>query len=178
VTASRATTALRTSAIVALGAFAVHQLRYAVTDGTGAAETHAYLATLFPLLLGLVASGVIGSFALAARTGNSRGERLSWAHCTVALLAIFVVQESAEGSALLAREGWVVVPIAVAVGRVVCWLLALVDAVERKLVVAERPSVPRAPASIGGPRGVARLGLAHDSLAFGLARRPPPPVAV
>jgi hypothetical protein len=151
----------------------VHQLRYAVAHETGGAETHAYLATVFPLLLLLVASGVVGSFAAAARTGDVAGERVSWRYCTAALLGIFVIQESAEGSPLLSHRGWVVLPIAIVVGRVVSWLLSWLSVFDRQL--GHRPSsVPRAPASIGRARRSATLALACNTLAFGLARRPPP----
>src|SRR5439155_25902143 len=107
-----------------------------------------------------------------------------WAFCTAALLAIFGAQELAEGTlatghaagvaAVTAHGGWIAVPIAIAVGRVVTFLLGGLDAVERGLTRASRRSLGRAPAALGRAAQSVIAPLQCGALAFGLAGRPPP----
>ena len=188
---TRATSALKTSALIALGAFAVHQLRYLAGYGDSAgtalgAQGHAYLAALMPVLVVLAASSVLGAIvavALSRRPGApSRGP--GWAFCAAALLVVFGVQETTEGllssghpgglAALFAHGGWIAAPIAVAVGRVVSLMLAGLGTVERKLAEARPVRSPRAPAVVGSARLPHARPLACEALAFGFARRPPP----
>ena len=187
----RATGALKTSALIALGAFAVHQLRYLAGYGDGAgsalgAQGHAYLVVLLPVLVVLTVSGALGALAAAAlrlRPG-APANGAGWAFCATALLAVFCIQETAEGlltsghpgglAALVGHGGWIAAPIAIVVGRVVSLLLRGLEKAERKLAAPRPVSVPRAPAAIGGPRLRHTLPLAIAALAFGFARRPPP----
>jgi hypothetical protein len=168
------TAALRTSAFIALGAFVVHQLRY-LADGGAATVTaqHSYLGAVLPLILVLVASSALGATAVALSTGSGTRPRAGWGACTAALLLIFGVQETAEGVAPLAHGGWIAIPIAVIVGRVVSMLLAFFRSVEEKLIIVSRPK-RRAPAVVGQARRCSARILTGEPLAFGLARRPPP----
>ncbi len=188
---ARATSALKTSALIALGAFAVHQLRYLAGYGDGAgsalaAQGHAYLLAVLPVLVVLAASSVLGALAAVAlsnRSGAPSG-RAGWAFCAAALLVVFGVQETAEGllssghpgglAALLGHGGWIAAPIAIVVGRVVSLLLAALGSVEQKLFKDRPVAVPRAPAVIGRPGPRRTRALACETLAFGFARRPPP----
>jgi hypothetical protein len=167
------TAALRTSALIALGAFVVHQLRYLAGGGAAAVgPQHSYLGDVLPLLLVLAVSSALGATAVALTTGSATRRSASWAFCATALLLIFGVQETAEGLAPFAHGGWIAAPIAIVVGRAVSMLLALFRSVEQRLT-ASRPR-RRAPAVVGQPRPCRARVLARDPLAFGLARRPPP----
>ena len=191
VSIARTSSALRTSTLIALGAFAVHQLRYlaAYGDGAGAAlgaQGHSYLEAVLPLLGVLAASAMLGTVAAAAlgRGTTVASRRVGWAFCSAALLGIFCVQESAEAvlsaghpggvSALLGHGGWIALPIAVLVGRMVALLLDGIASVERALAGASFRRTPRAASTLGRPRTAERRDLACRALAFGLARRPPP----
>jgi hypothetical protein len=177
VNAARTTAALRTSAFIALGAFAVHQLRYVAGGGASAVgPEHSYLAEALPVLLVLAVSSALGATAVALTTGSATPRSPDWAFCATALLLIFGVQETAEGVAPFAHHGWIALPIAIAVGRVASMLLALFRSVEQRLTV----SLPtrRAPAVVGQAQPCRARALARKPLAFGLARRPPPFAAV
>jgi hypothetical protein len=171
------TAALRTSAVIALGAFVVHQLRYLAGGGAAAVgPQHSYLGDVLPLLLVLAASSVLGATAVALSTGSATRRSAGWAFCTTALLLIFTVQETGEGLTPFAHRGWIAVPIAIVVGRVTSMLLALFRSVEQRLTVP-RPK-RRAPAVVGQARRCRARALTREPLAFGLARRPPPFAAV
>ena len=97
-------------------------------------------------------------------------------------MAVFIAQETVEGmlaaahpagvAAVLGHGGWIAAPIALAVGRVVAYLLGGLDAVEHMLVRQQIASRHRAPSAF-----TAVVSLI-TAMAFGLARRPPPaPVA-
>lgn len=191
---ARTNSALRTSTLIALGAIAVHQLRYLAGYGGGArsalgAQGHSYLEAVLPVLLLLAASALLGTLAVATsgRRANLTSRRAGWAFCTAALLAIFTVQESAEGllsaghpgavAALLAHGGWLALPIAVVVGRVVALLLDRLVSIERALLASPARRTARAAPTLGRVRAGALCSLACRTLAFGLARRPPPTLA-
>jgi len=189
---NRATSALKTSTLIALGAFAVHQLRYLAGygDGAGAAlgsQGHGYLLAALPVLVVLAVSSVLGALiavALSRRPGRPPRGRAGWAFCAAALLVVFAVQETAEGlmssghpgglAALVGHGGWLAAPIAVVVGRVVSLLLAGLDTVERRLLEPRPFRARRAMAAAARPPQPAIEPLACAALAFGFARRPPP----
>jgi hypothetical protein len=189
---ARTASALRTSALIALGVFTVHQLRYLTAYGGHAgtalaAQGHAYLLVLVPVLVIVAASAVLGTLvaaALSSRPLMRRRRAAGWAFCTTALLAAFGAQELAEGAlatghadgaaAVAAHGGWIVVPIAIAVGRVVSFLIGGLDAVERRLSRAARRRLGRAPAALGRQAARVIAPLECGAFAFGLAGRPPP----
>jgi hypothetical protein len=182
VSVGRATAALRTSALIALGALVVHQLRYL---GGGGEEGHGYLHALLPVVLVLAASAIAGTL-VAPLVGARAGARApaGWAACAAALLIIFGLQESAEAAlsarqpaglaAVLGNGGWIAVPLAIAVGRLVSLLLSGLASVERTLAWARKADARRAPAVLGRARGRQARALVREPLSFGLARRPPP----
>jgi hypothetical protein len=178
--------------LIALGAFAVHQLRYLAAYGGDAgaalgAQGHAYLAALLPPLVIVATSAVLGTLVTAA-LGSPRLEprrrAAGWGFCSVALLAVFGTQELAEGllaaghpagvAAAVGNGGWIAAPLALAVGRVVSFLLGGLEVAERRLA---RPLRRRPAPAAGMPRprlSTTLTPLACGALAFGLAGRPPP----
>ena len=184
---------LRFAAILALGAFALHQLRYLLAYG-GSSSTelahqgHGYMAGAVPVL---VVFGVSALIATLVRGGKGAElARASFARrvttFALALLTIYAIQESTEGllaaghpggiAALLANGGWLALPLAAAIGALSA---VLVRALERAEVAiygrrVRRPLRRRAPRVRGAARPAVPTKLAAAPLAFGLARRPPP----
>jgi hypothetical protein len=185
---------LRLAAILALGAFALHQLRYLVAFGGSSSEElarqgHGYMADWIPIL------GVFCASALIATLIRGRyGARLAQASLprrasifALALLAIFVTQESVEGilaaghpggiAAVLASGGWLAIPLALVLGAVMALVARALEGIEVSIDGRHTTRVlPRAPRVRGRPRVARGVALAVIPLAFGLARRPPPPV--
>src|SRR4051794_1175802 len=96
---------LRATALVAAAALALHELRYLIGYGGGtpealASQGHAYLPVVSALAGALFA---VALAQLAARVLRGSGEqapprlRMAWAWASLALLVIFVAQESLEG---------------------------------------------------------------------------------
>ena len=179
------------ASILAVGAFGLHQLRYLIAfGGSSAAEGHRYMADLLPPLAVLVLAAVLAT--LIRGTEGATPERTPLARRIAvfagALLAIFVGQELLEGlvaghpaapATVLSDGGWIAVPLAVAIGTLAALLARALEGVERAIAVihAERPLHARAPAVRGRALPARGLSLTLAPLAFGLARRPPPPVA-
>ena len=193
---ARAWARLRGVALLALGALAVHQLRYllAFRDDAGAAlhrEGHGYLAELIPVLVAFAAAGLAASLAagiLARGAGRGRvitgpGRAVLYG---VALFAVFVTQELAEGAlfaghpaglaAIVGGGAWLAAPLALAFGALAALAERLLDRAEG--AIAGRLRRPGAPAEAPDPASPAARPawrpLAAAPLAFGLARRPPP----
>ncbi len=155
---------LRTTALLAGGAFAVHQLRYLAGYGDHShhelgAQGHAYMTLLGPLVA-VVLVLALGDFcvrllhARAAHGGALPGLRRVWAVSAGCLVAAYVLQESAEAvlsaahpdgvAGVLGHGGWVALPLAVAIGLVVA--LAVRGAHRAVELAAEPPlriAVPR-----------------------------------
>jgi hypothetical protein len=187
----------RRASLLALGALALHQLRYALVYGgrTSAAlehQGHSYLGDLAPLLVALALS-LLSARVIAAALGRLRvagarepGWRAEWAFFSAALVAIFSAQELVEGAlsaghpgglaAVFGDGGAVAIPLALAIGALVALLDHFLSRAERSLVArAERDRRPAArPVSLGLPSAPLLAALAARPLAFGLARRPPP----
>lgn len=113
---------LRLAALMAAGALSVHQLRYLIGWGSDAgaalgAHGHGYLVPLSPVLAGLLVLALAQLIGRAARGAAEPvpGMRRLWPLTTLALVAVYCVQELAEGSdpgALATHGGWVAVPLA------------------------------------------------------------------
>jgi hypothetical protein len=191
---------LRSGALIALGALAVHQLRYLLAYGghSGAElihQGHGYLLQALPILCGfaiaLLAAGLVrawgtaspGAAPLAARF-RTRG--LLYA---AAILTVFASQELIEGAfaaghaagvaGVFAGGGWLAVPLALLAGAAAAFIDRGVFAAESFVAaVAGRRRGPLArPVHAPGRRPAPDLvPLASTPLAFGLARRPPPPL--
>jgi hypothetical protein len=182
---------VRLASILAVGAFGLHQLRYLIAlGGSPATEGHRYMSDLLPPIAVLALAAFLAT--LIRGTEGATPERTPLARRIAvfagALLAIFVGQEMLEGliaghsagaATLLSHGGWIALPLALAIGGIAALLARLLEGVERVIAVihAERPSRSRAPAISGRALPARAVSLLFAPLAFGLARRPPPPVA-
>jgi hypothetical protein len=180
---------VRIASVLAVGAFALHQLRYLIAfGGSSTTEGHRYMSDLLPPIAVLVLAAVLAT--LIRGTEGAAPERTPLARriavFTGALLAIFVAQETLEGlmaghfagpAIVLSNGGWIALPLALAIGTLAALLTGVLEGVERIIAVihAERPVRSRAPAISGRALPARAVSLLSAPLAFGLARRPPPP---
>jgi hypothetical protein len=181
---------VRLAAILAVGAFALHQLRYLAASGASSPAGlagHGYMTDLMAPIAVLVLAGALATLIRGTEgAAPARGPlRRRIALFTAALLAIYVGQESLEtlltmghsagGVPVLAGGGWIAVPIALAIGALSAVLARALEAVERAIAIVHAESRrSRAPAVRGRPLEARGLRLPSSPLAFGLARRPPP----
>ena len=193
--AMRTAHGLRLVAILAVGAFALHQLSYLLAfDGSRSAELaehgHGYLADLLAPLAVLVLAASLATLVRgtegASTTGASLDRRI--AIFAAGLLAIYAGQEALEAiltggdpagvATAVAVGGWAALPLALGIGGLAALLLSALEAAEHAIAIAhqERAIRSRAPAVRGRALPARRLSLPSVPLAFGLARRPPPPV--
>jgi hypothetical protein len=180
----RAIWSLSGVALLPPAAFAVHQLRFALAFGAGAGAElqrtgHSYLHSVVPWLVLLLAL-VVGAFlralgrAVAGQTSTSRftvSFAGLWLICTVALVAIYCIQEFCEGLLIVGHPGglqgifgyggWWSIPAAACVGLVLAavfhgarWVLeetaarCKVIVVQRSRIMQARPRDFLAPAPV------------------------------
>jgi hypothetical protein len=186
----------RSAALIALATLADHQLRYLLAYGSGAhaelaRQGHAYLSAALPVLIAF-AVAALGAGLLRAAVGAGSDRKAIAPPRSRALLyalsiaAAFAVQETSEGllfaghssglAAVFGAGGWIALPLALGLGA----LCALLDgglARLESLVAPAGPAnvLPRAPRLRGAVAAQASPSLTSSPLAFGLARRPPPP---
>lgn len=180
--------------LIPAAALVVHQARYTLAYGARAnaelaAQGHSYLYSVVPwtiFALGIGASLFLRRVAHAARTGKSgtfarTSPAALWSLTTIALLAIYAVQESLEGleiaghpggvSGVVGHGGWWAMPAAAVVALGVVAILLLGRAVLRfasRLAPAARTRGARLPV----PFSVALV--APAPLALAAAGRAPP----
>jgi membrane protease YdiL (CAAX protease family) len=195
--AGRTSRAAGSAALLAVGALALHQLRYLLAYGGEAgtaleSQGHSYLDTAAPLLVAvavalLVVSVLIPAFVrLAPVLARDVCATERAAGYAAALLAVYFAQELAEGvlagghpaglAGVLGFGGWLALPLAMALGALASVVRGWLYRAERSLATAlGRRRLPRpqrrAPAP---PRPSARPALSSLALRFGFARRPPP----
>ena len=137
----------RAAALLAGGAFALHQLRYLIGYGSRshhelAAQGHAYLTVVAPLIavVLLLAAADVVTRLTGARPGGL-GEQPSlrrlWAVAAAFLFSAYCLQESLEGllssghpggvAGVLGHGGWEAGPLAVVIGLVVAFALRVAD---------------------------------------------------
>ena len=181
----------RAFALLALGAMAVHQLRYALAPGNSStAGDHAYLHAAIPavVIVALLALGHLVARLRSARSGGAVepapwGLGLLWPAAAGALTLAYLAQEWAEAgsvgspAALLApltHGGWLAAVLASAAGGLVALLLRGARAAIAWAAHEGRPRrAPRRPAST--PRPPIRLRPhTPNPLASRLAGRAPP----
>jgi hypothetical protein len=183
---------LRLAALLAVGAAALHQLRYLIAFGSStgehAAAGHGYMTDLLPVLAVLVLSAALATVIRGTEGASYAGSALTGriAVFTGALLAIYTSQELIEGilaaghpggsAALLAGSGWVALPLALAIGSLTALIARALEGIERAIAVTHAARTRFRPPAVRGRALPARAArLASTPLAFGLARRPPPP---
>lgn len=187
----------RVAVLVALGAWVVHQLRYALAAGDHAAHSHEhaheYLTLAGPLLVWCVAIASASWVLSLGRTDPRRppsnapapSRRGVWLRASAALIAIYSLQETLEGllvpghsNALLGvfgHGGWIALPLSLAVAGAITLALrtarAAREAVTRARRVALTVLIAQAPVALAP-----RIELARSShvLATKLAGRAPP----
>lgn len=186
----------RLAALLAAGALAVHELRYALAYGEHAgreasAQGHAYMSVLMPVvvLAGLFAAAqALLRFAGGSASGD-RGRRFTrlWLGCTIALAAAYCAQELIEGwvaaghpagvAGVLDHGGWIAFACAPLVGGLVGLAVrGATTAIEPTASAAAwRPRPPAAPA-VAPPAAVFQPS--PDPLARFLAGRGPPLTSV
>ena len=178
---------IRLASILAVGAFTLHQLRYLLAAGGTSAEGHRYMADLLPPVAVLVLAAILATLLRGTEGASASRAPLPRRIAAFAgvLLAIYVGQEVFEGllaqghTTLLADGGWIALPLAIAIGALGALFARALESVERAIarVHSERPLRSRAPAVRGRARAAQGVSWLASPLAFGLARRPPPPVA-
>jgi hypothetical protein len=188
----------RGAALLALGALALHQLRYLLAFGPASGEAlqregHGYLGQALPVLVALAAATIAATLLAAAlggagaprRSGPGRG--LLYAS---ALFAVFGAQELTEGAlapghpaglaGLVGGGAWVAAPLALLLGCATALVERLLDRAGVALALAGdrrmRPGRAAEPARPALP--APRVPLAALPLAFGIARRPPPAASI
>jgi hypothetical protein len=152
--------AARAAALLAIGAYALHELRYALAFGDAAPHVldehgHSYMGAIVPVL-GLVVALGLGSWVTAllhahrtARGENERGGIVKpWLAASASLMAVFSVQETLEGvlspghpsgvAAILGQGGWTSAPLALAIGLALVLLLRGARAATRHVATAHK----------------------------------------
>jgi uncharacterized membrane protein YgdD (TMEM256/DUF423 family) len=178
---------VRIASILAVGAFALHQLRYLIASGASSAEhsAHGYMTDLMTPIAVLVLAAALAT--LIRGTEGAAPARAPLVRRIAifagALFAIYVGQESLEAiltaghPAMLADGGWFALPLSLGIGALSVLLAGALERVERAIAIvhAERVRRSRPPAVRGRALPARVLSLLSAPLAFGLARRPPPP---
>ncbi len=163
---------LRISALLSGCSLALHELRWALAPAAQE-PSHGYIpfaGALAGLLVALAAAQLI------ARVARRRGEpatlafRSAWPLAVVALLAVFSVQELAEG-ALITPGALLAAPLAVGLGALVALALAGACAL---VSAAARPAGRARPRPPALPRPRRRDSWSQRVLALHLAGRGPP----
>jgi hypothetical protein len=186
----------RAIALISLGALAVHELRYLVAyghdaDAALASQGHGYLTEFGGVAVGLGLALLLGSvLGRAGLTHAHRGVRPAFGSTAAlycgAIVAVFCAQEGAEGllfaghadglTAPVAHGGWIALPLAILAGLLCALAARALASVDEALdsPVPSRSFLPRS-STVRAPNPAApRLALGCMTLAFGIARRPPP----
>jgi hypothetical protein len=153
---ARAGIRARTIALLPLGAYAVHQLRYLALPAGEDPHAHSYLGAA-PVVLAVLAALVLArhlQHSAAARGPVSAPRAV--APIAAALLAIYVGQELIEAIAVpgaplpFAHGGWIAAPLALAVGALLSLALRAGDAAHAALAaeVALAPRLPLPPLAL------------------------------
>ncbi len=176
----------RTAALVALGSFAVHLLRFLIAMASGAhdeVQGQSFLGHVPPTL------AAVGFALIAARlwvsytgTASIRGSAPGsfWRRAlafAVAIASVYLAQEMLEAAlfsghaqgiaGVLGDGGWVAIAIAALLGPLCCLLDVGIGRLQVRLRIPASPALSKLAAPPILPPGI-------SPLAFGLAQRPPP----
>jgi hypothetical protein len=198
-TRRRGSLVARTAALLALGGLAVHQLRYLLVFGSDSGaelhqQGHDYLAQALPILVALAVAAIVARLVVgSARYSPCSAPTTKLARGLIyaaALAAVFWGQELAEGAlaaghpsglaAVLDSGAWIAIPLALGLGLAAAAAEWLLDRAERAIASAlDEGTTPLSSAGpLPAPSGLARAPRVAHGLAFGLARRPPPLIAI
>ena len=182
---------VRLAAILAAGAFGLHELRYLIGSGgpsTAEHAAHGYMTDLLAPIAVLALAAVLAT--LIRGTEGAAAERAPLRRRVAlfagALFAVYLGQESLESvltaghativHALIAGGGWLAAPLAIGLGALSALLASALERVEHAIAIAHARRLRSRPPAVRGRALPARgLRLIFAPLAFGLARRPPPP---
>ena len=112
---------LRFASLLGVAALAVHQLRYLLSGHSPGGPEHAYVGPTGALLAGILVL-VLARVVLGRATRVPPLRRL-WPVSASALLAVYCVQETAEGVAPFPHGGLLAVPLAVLFGLAIALLM-------------------------------------------------------
>jgi hypothetical protein len=170
--------------LLAVGTFAVHQLRFAFSGGADSVTGHAYLVALGPVLAGLLllaAASALRRLARGVADPAPRFRRL-WLGASASLFVVYCTQEASEGALTsghpggLADGGWVALPLAVAIGLAIALIMrGAAQAARLVRRACWRLRVPTAPVESSIPVSLRRV---LRVAARNLAPRGPPRVSV
>ncbi|MGD9734136.1 MAG: hypothetical protein AB7V58_00785 [Solirubrobacterales bacterium] len=180
----------QSASLIALGAFAVHQLRYLFAYGANSHDTlvqqgHGYLAHAIPLLVGLGLAALTARLVRSVISGPAPGaeQGIKATSYALGIAAVFCCQELIEGvlfaghatglAAIFTAGGWAALPLAAIFGVLAALIDRGMEAIE-SVVAPTPPQEDRAPLQVRLPDPPARLGRRLSPLALGLAQRPPP----
>ena len=132
------TLTIRTIALLGAGSAAIHELRYAIGYGDGAAAAlaahpHGYLQAALPgvatALLISVASAIL---RIGSRPCDRRrlGLAALWIAATLTLAAVYGIQETLEGAGAVAHGGWIGLALAIPTGLLVALSIRGAEAAE------------------------------------------------
>lgn len=178
----------RSASLIALGAFAVHQLRYLLADGMSVDDLLAqqgYLLHALPFLLGLALAILTAQLVRRMIGSKEPGaeRRVKATSYALAIAAIFCCQELMEGvllaghatglAAIFSAGGWAALPLAAIFGALAAFIDRGIEEIEF-LVAASSPPESHAPIRLRPPGTPVGLGRRLSPIALGLAQRPPP----
>jgi hypothetical protein len=191
---------LRLAALVGAGVVVVHELRYVLGHGDHSAHVMAehgyahvgFLQPVFGFLLALAFASLIRQLlrpvAVGADDVSHRSPLVAlWTCAAVALLSIYVIQETIEAlltadhpvgvECILGHGGWWAIPLSFAIGLVVA---LLARGAESAIAWARSRTAPARPAGVAqAPRWALVTAVPSPStgIARRLAPRAPPPFA-
>jgi hypothetical protein len=186
----RAAHNVRVAAILAVGAVALHQLRYLLAPSAESAQhAHGYMTELLAPIAVLILAAAIATLVRGTEGASPAhaplGRRI--ALFGLALVAIHACQETLEGlmatedaggfiASSLTSGGWIALPLAFVVSIAAALLARALEVIERAIAVVHAAPRMRSRAPAVRGRALAARGprLSSSPLAFGLARRPPP----
>ena len=191
---------LRAAALIGAGSLVLHQLRYSISyrHQAGeqlAAQGHSYLAFAAPIVVAVLAVAAVAFVLRLLRVSRGRlaeplppSARRTWLGASLTVLAVYSLQEIAEGllsaghpggpAALLAHGGAVALPLAVAIGGVIALLLRGAAAAIEVAVRVARLRLPHSRRREAPSRPRPAIRPALDAIALFLAGRGPPQASV
>ena len=177
---------VRLAAILAAGAFGLHELRYLIGSGGPSTAEHAAHGYMTDLLAPIAVLALAAALATVIRGTEGAAAGRAPLGRRGALFSVYLGQESLESvltaghativHALIAGGGWLAAPLAIGLGALSALLASALERVEHAIAIAHARRLRSRPPAVRGRALPARgLRLTFAPLAFGLARRPPPP---